>query len=185
MSDPIGASCRRDFDAYRTSGYRPNSAVKWIVLHDTESGEDSARAVARYFASSSARGSTHLVVDDATCYRTLGNDQVPWGAKGANYAGFHIEQCGYARWSTVVWKRHMGTLRRAAYKTALHCRYFNIPVQWVDRAGLLAGKRGITTHAECSKAFGGSHTDPGKGWPRVIFMGLVRYYHARLVKQGV
>jgi hypothetical protein len=125
-------------------------------------------------------------VDDASCYRTLDNDQVPWGAKGANYAGFHIEQCGYAKWSAVIWKKHMNTLRRAAYKTALHCHYFNIPVRWVPAAGLKAGTKGITTHAECSKAFGGDmHHDPGKGWPRVLFMGLVSYYHAKLAKQGV
>jgi NAD-dependent dihydropyrimidine dehydrogenase PreA subunit len=179
----VGASCRRDYKAYRTSGYRPQGAVKWIVLHDTEGG--TAKSIARYFASSTAGGSTHLVVDDEECYRCLSNDQVPWGAKGANYAGFHIEQCGYARWTDGTWRTHMKMLRRAAYKTALHCKRFKIPVRFVDAQGLLAGRKGITTHVECSKAFGGSHWDPGPGWPKALFMGLVRAYYTQLTIKRV
>jgi hypothetical protein len=79
----------------------------------------------------------------------------------------------------------MKMLRRAAYKTALHCKRFKIPVRFVDAAGLKAGKRGITTHVECSKAFGGSHWDPGPGWPKALFMGMVRAYYAQLTIKGV
>lgn len=170
----ISSACITTYQANKTSGYRPATAIKWIVLHDTEGG--TAESIARYFRSPSSGGSTHLVVDDNDCYRCLTNDQVPWGAKGANYAGFHIEQCGFARWSLKIWKTHLPMLRRAAYKTALHCKKFNIPVRFVDAAGLKAGKKGITTHVECSKAFGGSNYDPGPGWPRALFMGMVRTY---------
>lgn len=181
----IGATCKTDYAASRSSGHRPLSAVKWIVLHSTETGPHTARAVARYFSSSAARGSTHLVVDDDECYRCLANNQVPWGAKGANYAGFHIEQCGFARWSDGLWRTRMRTLRRAAYKTAVHCRRFGIPVRFVDAQGLLAGRKGITTHRECSKAFGGTHWDPGPGWPKALFMGMVRTYATALRVKGV
>lgn len=174
--DPIKAVCRRDYyPAFRSSGHRPESAIKWIVLHDTEGG--SADSVARYFASSSAQGSTHLVVDDQQCQRCLPNTAIPWGAQGANFAGFHIEQCGFASWGADTWKRlHWRTLERAAYKTALHCKKFGIPARFCFAADLRAGKPGVTTHAECTKAFGGSHTDPGSGWPRVFFMATVKGY---------
>lgn len=174
---PIKSSCNTKYKAYRTSGYRPIRAVKWIVLHDTEGGN--AESIARYFSSPLAGGSTHLVVDDNDCYRCLTNDQIPWGAQGANYQGFHIEQCGYARWTRTEWLKHMTMLRRAAYKTALHCVLFNIPVRFVKADDLNAGKKGITTHVECSKAFGGDHSDPGPGWPRFLFMGMVKAYSAR------
>lgn len=177
---PINSACDTTYKADKTSGHRPTSAIKWIVMHDTEGG--TARAIAHYFSSELSGGSTHLVVDDDECFRCLRNDQVPWGAQGANYAGFHIEQCGYARWSLVVWKMHLPMLRRAAYKAALHCKLFDIPVRFVKAAELKQGYKGITTHVECTKAFGGSHTDPGPGWPRYLFMGLVRYYYRGLSK---
>lgn len=170
----IKAPCNRTFKAYRNSGLRPKEWVKWIVMHDTEGG--TARSIAHYFSTSIAGGSAHLVVDDKSCYRTLDNSQVPWGAPGANLSGFHIEQCGFARWTNGEWRKHLSLLRRAAYKAAIHCDYYRIPVRFVDAEGLKKGQKGITTHAECTKAFGGDHTDPGPGWPRHLFMGLVRFY---------
>ena len=178
-ADPIPAECRRDYyPAFRTSGRRPLSAIKWIVLHSTEGG--TAESVARYFQSPSAGGSTHLVVDDLECQRCLPNGAVSWGAKGANFAGFHIEQCGFAKWSAVIWRSHLATLKRAAYKTAWHCRAFGLPAVFVKAADLKAGRPGITTHVECSRAFGGSHWDPGPGYPRYLFMVLVRRYYRQL-----
>lgn len=181
----INASCKTGFVATHQSGSRPLSAVTLIVMHDTEGG--TARSVAEYFTSPNSGGSAHLVVDNDECYRCLANGVIPWGAPGANNQGFHIEQCGYARWTPAQWNRNIRMLRRAAYKTAAHCKKFGIPVRFVTATGLEAGHSGITTHAEVSKwqkAIGTpgdhSHTDPGPNWPRKVFMGLVRTYRARL-----
>jgi hypothetical protein len=183
VADPIRALCARDnYPASRTSGRRPLSAIKWIVLHSTEGG--TAASVARYFKSPSASGSTHLVVDDVQCQRCLPNSARCWGAKGANLNGFHIEQCGFAKWSSDVWKSHRATLERAAYKTALHCDKFGIPPVFRDAADLEAGRPGITTHVECSTAFGGSHWDPGPGWPRSLFMSYVKRYLKEMQATG-
>lgn len=179
---PIQAPCSKEFyPACHTSGTRPISHIKWIVLHDEESS--TARSAASYFQNPDCGGSAHLAVDDKECYRCLPNSAVAWGAPGANLYGFHIEQAGFARWSTVIWKSHLNTLKRAAYKTAYHCKLFGIPTVWVDAEGLRAGKPGVTTHAECSKAFlpKGGHTDPGPGWPRPVFMWLVRHYRKQLM----
>lgn len=176
---PITAACNTRFRALRSSGSRPDSAVKWIVLHSTEGG--TAESVARYFASTKAQGSAHLVVDDADCYRCLGNTVIPWAAPSANEAGFHIEQCGFAKWDAALWSRHWRTLERAAYKTALHCVHFGIPPQFLVAAELRRELHGVTTHAECTRAFGGDHTDPGRLWPRRSFMRRVQEYHAALV----
>lgn len=180
MADNITSVCSTEFTAKHHSGKRPLSVILWVVIHDTEGG--SARAIAAYFqrAPTSDTGSTHLVIDDISCYRTLGNDMIPWAAPGANTQGFHIELCGYAKWTNLIWQHHRQELDRAAYKTALHCRKFNLPPYFVTAPGLRAGQRGVTTHAECTKAFGGSHTDPGFGWPRWWFMRRVRYHYKRL-----
>lgn len=173
------ANCHTDIPAYHHSGTRPLSAIKLIVMHSTESAnsEGSARRIASYFASAGSGGSTHLTVDDGTCYRHLENTQVPWGAPGANYQGFHIEQCGYAKWPQAEWEKHLHTLRRGAYKAAFHCKKFGIPPVFLSATGIKAGKKGITTHSEVTKAFPqGSHTDPGEGWPRELWLSFVHSY---------
>jgi N-acetylmuramoyl-L-alanine amidase CwlA len=183
MSD-IQAVCSRKYRAVHTSGTRDTTEIKWIVLHSEEAV--TAESAATWFANPKSGGSAHLCVDDTICYRTLNNEDIPWGsasAFNANSDGFHIEQAGFARWSSIAWMLHRKTIQRAAYKTALHCRAFDVPVQFVTADGLPA-KAGITTHAEITKASkrlnpGGSydHTDPGVFWPRRYFMRQVRRYY--------
>ncbi len=190
MTDAIAASCRMTYyPAYHNSGTRSIDDIKWIVLHDEEA--PTAASAASYFRSPSSGGSAHLCVDDEACYRCLANTDIPWGAASAfsaNTHGFHIEQAGYAKWSAVIWKSHLKTLQRAAYKTAYHCKKFGIPVQFVT-ASDLPNKRGITTHNEISaasrridpnNAYKYSHSDPGPFWPRTLFMALVKSYYKKL-----
>jgi hypothetical protein len=190
MTVPITAECnRRFFPAYRHSGGRQLSEIKWVILHDEEA--PTAESAARYFESHNAGGSAHLCVDDKECFRCLPNTAIPWGAAssfGANTHGFHIEQAGYARWLPGQWMLHRKTLERAAYKTALHCLEFGLPVQFVQ-AKDLPRRWGITTHAEVTKAskrldpknaWRYDHTDPGLLWPRRFFMSRVRAYYAEL-----
>lgn len=192
---PTKATCKLDFyPAFHDSGTRDLHDIKWVVLHDEEA--PTAKSAAAYFKTRMAGGSAHLCVDDRECYRCLPNTFIPWGASssfGANTHGFHIEQAGYARWTGGVWRRkHMRTLNRAAYKTALHLHRFKIPAQFVSAAEL-PHKHGVTTHAEVSKAsrrldpahaWQYTHSDPGLGWPRRLFMLRVHVYLAEL-EQGV
>jgi hypothetical protein len=180
LPDPTNADCRTTFHAAHTSGKRPVSAIWWIFLHDEEAG--TASSAANWFANPNSEGSAHLCVDDNVCFRTLGDDDIAWAmdSKFANTHSFSIEQAGYAKWSVPLWKKHWKTLRRAAYKTAYHCHKFGIPPYFVWAADLRKGKRGVSTHAESTKAFGGNHTDPGPLWPRYIFMVLVRRYFKQL-----
>lgn len=172
---PIAANCDTRYTARNHSGTRPLSAISLVVIHSTEGS--TAAGAAAWFANPASGGSTHLVVDDNICYRTLQDNQIPWGAKGANFNGFHIEQAGFAKWTTSIWSNtHRKTLQRAAFKTALHCKRYGIPIRFVSASGLRLGVSGITTHVECSKAFGGTHYDPGTGWPRTLFMSMVRAY---------
>lgn len=187
---PIKADCKLDyFPAYHNSGLRPISAVWWVVIHDEEA--PNAKGSAAYFQSPDSGGSAHLCVDDAECYRCLPNTAIPWGAAsafGANTHGFHVEIAGFASWTAAQWETHLSELKRAAYKTAYHCKLFKIPRQFVTAAQLPA-KHGITTHAEVSaasrrldpgNAHRYTHSDPGVGFPRAHFMQLVKSYYAEL-----
>jgi len=171
---------RTYYPAYRTSGTRPESAIEWIVLHDTESPADSADGVAAYFHSRSAQGSAHLVIDGDDCHRVLNNTDIPWGAPGANTRGFHIEMVGRASWTRKQWLAQDDELNRVAYKVALHAKRFHIPLVFRKAYGLRHSYKGITTHAECTKAFGGSHTDPGSNFPMDVLLEKAKDFSAGL-----
>ena len=181
--DAIAATCHTDYmPASKTSGTRPLDAIRLLVLHSTEGG-GSAKNVAEFFHGPSAEGSAHLVVDDDACYRCLANEQIPWAAPSANTDGFHIEQVGYAAWTAAEWEKHLNMLHRTAYKLAYHSKLFGIPLVFVDAAGLRAGHKGVTTHAEVSKAYPnsqGNHHDPGTGYPMRLVLNLALHYKKTL-----
>lgn len=176
---PIRAACNRRYLRKPVDGKRPISKIRWVVIHSTETGENTAEAVARNFQHSTA-GYTHLTLDEKGCWRSLNNGDIPRAAPGANLYGFHIEQVARASWPLLIWKKHRVTLDRAAYKTAVHCRKFKLPVVFCTAKDLKKGQLGVTTHAECTKAFGGNHTDPGRFWPRTYFMARVRKFYDEL-----
>jgi hypothetical protein len=171
---PLVATCLRRFTAVHNSGTRPLSAITHIVLHSTEG--DTAAGAASWFANPASGGSAQLVVDDRECYRALDNTRIPWGAPGTNVDGFHIEHAGFARWSRQKWMSHEQTLRRGAFKAALHAVRFGIPLKLLSANDLSHGRSGFVTHATVSRVFHGSHTDPGDGFPLDHYMELVKQF---------
>lgn len=169
---PIGATCSTEFHAVHKSETRADSQISLIIIHCTQS--NSARSSAQWFANPASAGSAHLVVDDIQCYRTLSNEEIPWGAPGTNKNGFHIEHTGFAEWTSQQWMGHEDTLRRGAFKAALHAKKFSIPVKVLSAADLRHGRKGFATHATVTQAFGGSHTDPGAHFPLDHYMDLVQ-----------
>jgi hypothetical protein len=200
----LKANCDRTYHASRTSGKRELHVIDLVAWHCEEAG--TALSAASWFANPAPpppegdgpAGSAHLCVDDNICYRTLNNNEIPWGASssfGANTHGIHIEQAGFAKWLGITWLLHRRTLKRCAFKTAQHCDIFEIPVRFLFASNIVdavrAGKRpeGITTHAEITKAskildpanaWKYDHTDPGLFYPRRYVMRLVRDYYAQL-----
>jgi len=178
---PYSAACNQEFRAVKSSGTRPLSQIKHHVIHCTQSDPGTARAIARYFSTPSAGGSTQYVLDDYDCYRTLPDWVICWGAPGANYNGLHYEQCGWAHWTQFIWSRtHRRTLLRTAWKVARDCKRYGNRVRWLTDDQLRRHEDGITDHNTCSRVFGGSHYDPGKGWPRKLFMGFVRTFYVSI-----
>jgi hypothetical protein len=170
-------ACSSTFRAVHDSGDRTPGQIRFIVLHATESAANTAEAVARYFTSSGAGGSAHLVVDDDECFRCLPDLIVPWGAPPLNTAGYHIEHCGYTAWKAADWAQHVRTLERSAFKAFLRCRLYDIPPRRLTDAELAARKPGITTHAQVSRVFRKStHTDPGSGFPLAWYVDRVKAY---------
>lgn len=164
-----------------TRAARSAGDIRWIVLHSTENpiAPGVARAIARWFEGESApRASAHYVVGPEETWQCVQLEDVAWAAPGANRAGIQIEQVGQAL-KTGWLGEGLPVLRRSAEIVAALCRSYQIPVQRVDAAGLLAGTRGITTHAMVTRAFKRSdHVDPGgpddRLWPWDEYLTMVR-----------
>lgn len=161
------------------SGGRRSSDIRYVILHSTDGPQD-ARGIAEYFRIPGT-ASTQLVVDNTSCYRMLADLKVAWGATGGNEHGLHIEQCGYSWWSRWRWLLRLNTIKRAAWHTAKWCRDYNLPVVWLSPGDLKAGKRGITSHNNISRAFDpGGHSDPGSGYPLDKFLYWTHRYREQM-----
>lgn len=164
---------------YRRSSGRP---VDWIVLHTAEVAEirNAAQVVAAGFARpGSPAVSAHYCVDARSIVQCVHEEDIAFHARGANDTSIGIELAGRAAQTAAEWddmySRDM--MDRAARLVADICRRRMIPAAPVDAAGLQAGARGITTHAEVSRAFRRStHTDPGPRFPMQTFLAKVRMY---------
>lgn len=155
--------------------------VKWIVIHTMESSETptTAEAVASWFAGSNApRASAHFNVDCDSIVQSVKTADVGWHAPGANRSGIGIEHAGRAKQTPADWADEYTTSMLETQSVPLCgylCAAWGIPVEFVDAEGLRAGKPGITTHYEVSKAFKKSdHWDPGHNFPMERYLQKVR-----------
>jgi len=153
------------FPARIASGARPESALRWIVIHSTEG--DTAAGAASWFQNPAAGGSTQLVVGEDGLYRSLDDLVRPAGAPGANDEGLHIEFAGYAKWPRETWLARKKTLEDGSKAIAEWGRKYKIPLKMLTIEQLRdPTSRGVTTHAMVSQAFKKSdHWDPGTGFP--------------------
>lgn len=174
----VKAQCEGTYRAVHDSGVRRPSDIGWVVIHCTQGA--TAKGAAVWFTNPNSEGSANLVLDDDVCYRTVPDLRVPWAAQPLNTRGFHIELAGFVEWSREEWLSHPAMLDRAAYKTALRCRLYGIPVRTVGPIGLRLGRKGVTGHADVSRAWRKSdHTDPGPNFPWDRFIDRVKWYAAQ------
>jgi hypothetical protein len=183
--------------AYRRSEGN-NKPINRIVIHSTVSPcvEGGARNIAAYFRSSAAKGSAHYVIDPGEVVQAEFDSVICWHAP-PNQGSLGNEMCdmpgpvpgdkpGTAAFKAAkrAWRwtkpEQMRMLRRTARLTAEQCLAYDVPPVFLSPQKLRAGKRGVTTHANVSKAFHQStHWDPGF-WPRAVFMNMVRRNVKRL-----
>lgn len=154
--------------------------VRLVVLHDMEAAESTKTAenVAAWFAGPHApMASAHFNCDSDTVVQSVRMSDTAFHAPGANQDGIGIEMAGYAKQTAAEWADPFSTamLARVAQLVAAICAKHELPIAYVDEAGLLGGLAGVTTHAAVSKAFKKStHTDPGANFPLAAFLDQVR-----------
>jgi hypothetical protein len=154
--------------------------IDLLVAHSMEIDErsDTAEACAAFFARTTVKASAHECVDTNSRVTCVLDKDVAYAAPGANHNGLHLELAGRARQSRAEWLDDYG--RRmltgpAADWVAEKARAYDIPLEYVNAAGLRAGQRGVTTHNEVRLAFGRTdHTDPGAGFPMDVLLNAAR-----------
>jgi len=162
-----------------------SKAIRLLVIHDGETGEGAtaAEGMGNWFANPAASGSAHAGFDTDSICTYIPDADKAWAAPGANDDGLHGELAGRAGQTVSQWKDadSLRILENGAIWFAEKSIAHDIPVRYLTDAQLKDGKsRGITTHRQCSRVLGGTHTDPGPNFPLAYFLGRIRFHVARL-----
>lgn len=146
-----------------------------IVLHSTEGHERKGEAlsVAKWFGGLSVyaapKASAHFVVDAGEIVQCVLTTDQAWHASKVNAFSVGIEIVGRAAQTSAEWadEYSLATLELVAALISDLSKTLKIPLDFVGADGILAGKAGVTTHFEVTKAFKikGGHTDPGPHFP--------------------
>jgi len=157
-----------------------DSSIDLLVIHTMEAPEkgETAENIASWFAGANApEASAHYCIDANSVVQCVRDDDVAWHAPGANHDGIGFEHAGFAKSTGRDWSDEYSTamLALSSKLVAEKCAKFEIPAVWLSPSDLRAGRRGITSHNNVSKAFGSStHWDPGPGFPVQGYLRLVR-----------
>ena len=154
-------------------------AIGVVVIHTMEIAElaGAAGVCARWFENPASEVSAHYCVDAGTTIQCVREEDIAWHARGGNANSIGIELAGYASQRTLGWNDaySRAVVERAARLTAEVCARHGIPLRRLHAADLVAGRRGITGHADVSAAFRKSdHWDPGPDFPWTRFLRLTR-----------
>jgi N-acetyl-anhydromuramyl-L-alanine amidase AmpD len=162
--------------------YRPGPRkVDLVVIHSAEIGESlaGAEALMKVCAVNERVASWHYAVDADTITQSVRENDIAFHAPGANHNGIGIELSGRAKQTKEEWQDPFSfrMLELVADLLVDICARHDLPIIFVPRESLkLPGVRGITTHAEVSKAFGkSSHWDPGPNFPMAHLLERVKF----------
>jgi len=164
---------------YRAVPLTTPRKVDLVVLHCAEVAESAGGAewLLKYCAANDRVASWHYAVDCDSITQSVREADVAYHAPGANANGIGIEMATLGRPTAAMWadaySQKMMTL--AAFLTAGICARHKIEPFFVDAAGLLEKRRGVTSHAQVTLAFKqGDHTDPGPDFPVHDFLAKVK-----------
>jgi hypothetical protein len=154
---------RIDYDGRALVASHGSHTPRRIVWHDTEShdwkGIRDLAGIASYWHGVSWGPGAHVGIDsEGFIARYVDDLEIAYHVENHNTGSLGIEIVGFARFAPSVWLARRKQLETVAEVTAEWCKKYDIPA-------VLSVERGISTHAMQSRAYHGSHTDPGPGFP--------------------
>lgn len=163
--------------------------IRLIVIHtgETNEGKTAAEGMGAWFANPRAKASGHVGADTDSICRYVADGDTAWCAPGMNADGLHLELAGRAGQTKGDWAdaASKAILANGALAAAEWVIEHDIPMRWLTDDELRAGKRGFSCHAQGTRVYRGTHTDPGRNFPFEEFMRLVRAFVAALTKKPV
>lgn len=159
--------------AYKSSA-RGSRPVRLVAVHTTE-GAMTAASLGSYFYQDSTQASSHSGSDDKGVKNYVPFDRAAWTIRSGNAISDNLEICGFAHWTRADWLGpQYKRLVIAAQWVRARCLARGIPRRWLTPAQVAAGMSGIIGHVDWTLGMhDGTHTDPGGGFPKDVFMALV------------
>lgn len=144
---------------------RGGAGVRLIVIHTAE-GARTIESLGSFFASSGSGVSSHAGADDQpnTIGEYVKRPNKAWTQANANPVAVSLELCGFAAWSPAEWDDHNEMVVNCARWIAEEAAAFGIPIVRLSPASAQGGAAGVCAHSDLG-AWGGSHSDPGPGFP--------------------
>ena len=154
--------------------------IRLIVLHSAECAEVDAAAesLSAYGTAmpDAIKASWHYAVDQDSVTQAVKDTDTANHAVGANPFSIGVEHAGRASQTAFEWldEYSAAMLRLSAQLVGSLCFKHGLPAVFVDAEGLKRGDKGITTHAEVTKAWRkGTHWDPGPNFPMEWYLTAV------------
>jgi hypothetical protein len=154
---------------------RGGSPVRLLVVHTAE-GARTIESLGNFFANSANGVSSHTGADDQLGkvgeYVTRGNKA--WTQGNANPVAVSLELCGFASWTTAMWKNdHHNMLRNCADWLAEEAKAFGVPLSALSPSQAQGSGRGTCQHIDLG-SWGGGHVDCGPGFPLGYVLDMAR-----------
>ncbi len=152
--------------------------IDLVVLHCAvvQPSAGAAEWLMKYCAHNDRVASWHKAIDSDSITQSVKDEHIAFHAPGANRNSLGYELATHGEPKSDQWADiyHKKMLTLAAWLVAGDCVKYKLEPYFVNAAGLLEGRRGITTHAEVTAAFKKStHTDPGPHFPMKDFLADV------------
>jgi len=158
---------------------RGGASIRLLVVHTAE-GATTIESLGNFFKNPSAQVSSQVGIDDKA--GVIG-EYVKRGSKAWTQADFNpvadsVELCGFAKWSTSEWKsKHATMLDNLARWLAEESKATGVPLVRLNASQAQGSGRGVCGHVDLG-ARGGSHHDPGAGFPWSDVIAAAKNYAA-------